>query len=281
VVAEPSLAGENVLRPVLARPPIREYLAGLWSRRHFIVAVPRNQLRATNMNTLLGNLWFLVNPALQMLVYFLIFGVLLSVDRGVENYLGYLVVGVLPFAFVSSSILAAARCLHTNLTLIRSIYFPRAVIPIATTLAGFFTFLPSVAVMVGMVLLTGSLPTWRWLLLPIVLLMVVAFTQGLVFVVARIGKAFPDLHALLPHLTRLLFYCSGVLFAPASFTNNDWVLWLFKVNPFFEMLELFRWVLLGRSAPWEIWLLASVWSTLSFIGGGIVFWRGETSYGAA
>lgn len=267
------------LRPVLARPPIPDYLAGLWSRRDFIAAVPKNQLRANNMDTLLGNLWFLVNPALQTVVYFLIFGVLLEVDRGVDNYLGYLVIGVLSFTFVTSSMLSAARCLQVNLTLIRSMYFPRAVIPIATTLASFYTFLPAIAIMVGLVLVTGNVPTWRWLLLPVVLLMMFALTQGVVFVVARLGKVVPDLHSLLPHLIRLLFYCSGVLFAPESFTDDDWVLWLFKINPFFEMLELLRWVFLGRSAGWEMWAMASGWSAIALVGGALVFWRGETSYG--
>lgn len=276
-----SVADDAGLSPVLARPPIPQYLAGLWSRRHFIATVPMNHVRSANMDTILGNLWFLVNPALQTLVYFLIFGVLLEVDRGVDDYLSYLVIGILCFTFITSSMLAAARCMQANLTLIRSMYFPRAVIPISSMLASLYTFLPSVLVMTVVVMITGGRPSWRWLFLPVVLLMMVALTQGVVFVVARLGKAVPDLHALLPHMIRLLFYCSGVLFAPQSFTSDEVVLWLFKINPFFEVLELFRWVLMGRSAPLEIWLMASGWSALALIVGAWFFWRGEISYGTS
>ena len=73
------------LSPVLARPSISEYAKGLWDRRHFIATVPMNHVRSANMDTLLGNLWFFVNPVLQTVVYFFIFGVLLEVDRGVDD----------------------------------------------------------------------------------------------------------------------------------------------------------------------------------------------------
>ena len=73
----------------------------LWSRREFIFAVPRNSLRAQNMDTLLGNFWYLLNPALQTSVYFLVFGLLFDANRGIDDYLAYLVIGVL--TFVSSA----------------------------------------------------------------------------------------------------------------------------------------------------------------------------------
>ena len=57
------------LRPVLSRPPVGAYMRDLWSRREFIFAVPRNSLRAQNMDTLLGNFWYLLNLALQTSVY--------------------------------------------------------------------------------------------------------------------------------------------------------------------------------------------------------------------
>jgi len=282
VAAETSSSDvENDLSPVLARPPMPEYIGGLWFRRHFIATVPMNHVRSTNMDTVLGNLWFLVNPALQTVVYFLIFGVLLDTDRGIDDYLTYLVIGVLSFTFITSAMLAAARCLEVNLTLIRSMYFPRAAIPISTTLASFYTFVPSLLVMVGLVLATGNLPSWRWLLFPVVLTMLVSLTLGVVFVVARLGKAVPDLQQLLSHIIRILFYCSGVLFAPESFTSDERVLWLFRINPFFELIELLRWVFLGRSASWEIWVMAGGWSVAFPVVGAWYFWRGETSYGTS
>jgi len=62
------------LRPVAAKTPFRGYLGAVWERRDFVLRVPRNTLRAQNSDTVLGNLWLLVNPALQVTVYFTVFG---------------------------------------------------------------------------------------------------------------------------------------------------------------------------------------------------------------
>jgi teichoic acid transport system permease protein len=269
------------LTPVLARPPIPQYLADVWARREFIVTVPVNQLRASNMDTLLGNFWFLVNPALQTLVYFLIFGVMLKIDRGIDNYLSFLVIGVLTFTFFTTAMTAAARCMQANLTLIRSMYFPRAAIPISSLLANLYTFLPSLLIMVVLVLLTGGGLTWRWAVLPPILALIFVMALGIVFIIARVGKAVPDLHALLPHVLRLLFYGSGVLFAPARFTSNEAVLWIFYANPLYEVLVLTRWSLLGRPMEWFIPWMAVGWASAIVMFGAWFFWRGETSYGNA
>ena len=64
---------EAALRPVLARAPLRAYLSEIWERRAFLRTVPRNNLRAAHLDTVLGNIWHFVNPALSSLVYILIF----------------------------------------------------------------------------------------------------------------------------------------------------------------------------------------------------------------
>ena len=208
------------LRPVLSRPPVGAYMRDLWSRREFIFAVPRNSLRAQNMDTLLGNFWYLLNPALQTSVYFLVFGLLFDANRGIDDYLAYLVIGVLTFSLISQATTTAARCVANNRSLIRSLHFPRAVIPITSGIGSIYVFLPGVAIMVVLSLASGNWPSLRWLMAPIVLGLTLAWIFGLVFATARIGRAWPDLHALLPHVVRLLFYLSGTLFDPAVLTDD-------------------------------------------------------------
>jgi teichoic acid transport system permease protein len=267
------------LRPVLARPSLREYIAEIWKRRDFLVAVPRNDLRAAKLDTALGNLWYFVNPALQSTVYVLIFGLLLKSDRGVDNYPAFVVIGVLTFNLLTQSAINATRVVYGNLYLIRSIYFPRAIVPLTSALTNLYMFVPALVVMAGLVLLTGELPTWRWALIPVVMAMLAIMTIGVVFGAARAGYEIPDLHSLLPHLLRLLFYGSGVLFDPAAVTSNRALLLVFNINPFFEMTSLMRWSLTGRPVDGWIWAAASGWAAVAFIFGFIYFWRAEISYG--
>ena len=132
---------ENELHPVLSRPPVIPYCRELYKRRQLILAIPRNALRAQNMHTVLGNFWYLLNPALQTVVYFFVFGFLFDANRGISNYLGYLVIGVLTFNVIGQALTSASRCIVNYQSLIRSLYFPRTAVPIASGLSNIYTFL--------------------------------------------------------------------------------------------------------------------------------------------
>ena len=276
----PSSDLQPSLRTVRSKLSTGEYLREVASRRAFIRRVPRNELASQNMDTVLGNLWFLVNPALLTLVYFFVFGVLLDARRGVDDYLIYLVSGVLVYQWLSVALSKGARAMSANVSLVRSLYFPRAILPITSSLTSLYTFLPSVGVVVVLAVGHGRLPTWRWLLLPVILVLTAAFILGLVFMVARLGHRLPDLHSLLPHLLRLGFYASGALYAPATLTDNDGVLVLFDANPVYEALSLWRWAIIGFELDHRYWLYFTAWSIVSLAAGFQFFRSAETTYGA-
>jgi teichoic acid transport system permease protein len=268
------------LRPVAGRLPLREYVRELSGRRHYITTVPRHDLRAQHMNTLLGNLWFLVDPIIQTLIYYLVFGVLLGTDRGLDNFIVYLVVGVLTLGYFSQTITKASKVMAANETLIRSIYFPRAVIPASSALTSFYTYLPSFVVMLAVALVTGERPGVRWLLLPVVLAVLFVFVTGAAFLFARLGHAFRDLANLIPHGTRLLFYASGTIFDPRAFSENPRVLLIFELNPLYQLISLIRWCVMDHPSPAWFWITAPLWAIGMFVVGFVTFWRGELGYGS-
>src|SRR5262245_1438700 len=103
-IADPA-AHLRPLNPVL---PARQYLAAMWERRDFAIALPYEEVRSTHQDTLLGNVWHLANPMLSVLVYYLVFGVMLNVSRGVDNYILFLMVGVFVFHLTSRTVLGGA-----------------------------------------------------------------------------------------------------------------------------------------------------------------------------
>lgn len=80
---------------------VREYLFRLWRNRDFVLNVPVGKLRAQTFNTTLGSLWHLINPLLNALLYYLVFGILFNANRTVSNYAVFLIVGVFTFMFTS------------------------------------------------------------------------------------------------------------------------------------------------------------------------------------
>jgi len=125
------------LRDVFSASRLDAYLARLWSRREYISFVAVSELRNRQMTTVLGNLWHLLNPALSIATYYVIFGLLLNVDRGVDNYILFITVGVLLFADIQRATMAGAGSILNNRGLLQSLSFPRAMLPVAATITEF------------------------------------------------------------------------------------------------------------------------------------------------
>ena len=262
-----------------AVPSAGAYLREVWRRREFAFVVPAQDLRAQNMDTTLGQLWHLLNPALLVGVYFFIFGVLLDTRRGVDNFLGFLIVGVVLFHLTQRVVQDAAVCIVRNLGLIRSIQFPRILLPLATVNGQTLAFLPALAVALLAVLATGERPSLRWLLLLAVLAAGYVFNLGAALVVARVGASVRDLQRLLPHLLRLLFYGSGVIFSVEAFVTSEAWRRAFAVNPVYDFITCARWCLLGTGVDPPVVIGLVVWCAVLPVVGLFVFRRGERRFG--
>ncbi len=265
----------------LTRPPsATKYLAEAWRRREFAVLVPAQDLRAQNMGTVLGQLWHLVNPILLVGVYFLIFGVVLDTSRGVENFLGFLIIGVVLFHLTQRAVQDAAVCISRNLGLIRSVQFPRILLPVAAVNGQTAAFMPALLLALISVLVTGERPTLRWLALPAVLVAQFVFNLGAALIVARIGALIADLQQLLPHFFRLVFYASGVIFSVEAFISSPGWRRAFAVNPIYDILSCARWCLLGE--PVDVWAVVGlmVWAIVLPVVGFWFFLRSEQRLGA-
>lgn len=264
--------GADALIDVGATPGVGTYLATMWRRRHFAQALAQSELRSHHMNSVLGQLWHLLNPAMMILIYFLVFGLLLDARRGVDHYVTFLVIGVVMFRFPQNSIIGATRAVVHNVDLIRTIQFPRALIPVSVALENFLAWLPGIAIMVAVAVVDGAGVSWRLVALPAVVLATMAFTTGWTFVAARAGAAIDDLSQVLPHLFRVILYGSGVLFSVTVTVDDPTIRDLFVLNPFYSLIELARWSVMGMAVgPWVV-VSGVAWSVIS-LGAGFWFFR--------
>lgn len=264
----------------LTRPPSSgAYLREAWRRREFAILVPAQDLRAQNMGTALGQLWHLVNPALLVGVYFLIFGVVIDTSRGVENFLGFLIVGVVLFHLTQRVVLDAAVCISRNLGLIRSVQFPRILLPAATLNGQTAAFVPALVLALAAVVATGERPSVRWLVLPAVLSAHFMFNLGAALLVARIGASVPDLRQLLPHVFRLLFYASGVIFSVEAFVTSPGWRRAFALNPLYDLITCARWCLVGQPAEMSVVIGLLAWCVAMPAFGFAIFRRSEQRLG--
>lgn len=255
------------------------YAREAWQRRHYVTYVATSELRSRQMNSLLGNLWHLLNPALQIGIFWLIFGILLETSRGVDNFVGFLSIGIFTYQYAQRSTTSGARSIRKNRGLITIISFPRVLLPVTATAVETLAALPAFGVMYVIAIATGESISWTWLLVIPTIFVLVFFSAGLAMIAARATNHVADVEQVLPFIFRLGFYGSGVLFNVDAYVEQPQYRALFEVNPFYCFIELNRTFILGGDLSPYVPLSAALWTIVLFVGGFLWFRAGEDGYG--
>lgn len=275
------------LRPIGAERRLKDYVRDLWDRREFAFTLPLGELRAQNQNSVLGQFWHLLNPLLLVFVYWLVFDVFLQrgeaiSDRtslfGGDNYVGFLVAGIIPYTYTSKAMQSGARMIVANRKLVQTINFPRAVLPLSALLTETIAMGPALVVMFALLVLTGEPVTFSWLLIVPAFLLQTLFNAGLAFYTSRMTFHFQDVQQLLPYLLRLVFYLSGIIFAIDQVDEPFRTILL--INPMNAFVNIYREATLtepgGGPLSWEI---ALAWTVVIAVSGFLYFRAAEAEYG--
>ncbi len=263
-----------------ARPSFFNYLAETWQRRDFAVALSTFSNEAANARNRLGKWWNILLPTIQAATYGLIFGVILGSSRP-HNFLPFLFTGVFLFSFMSGSFYSGASSITSNSGLVRSLSFPRALLPISTVITQFVNLLPQIGILLVTLLIIQQQITWGWLALIPILFLMTMFSAGLAMIAARLTAQVRDLSKLLPFVTRIFFYISGIFFSVDKVLANHPDIYAFvKWNPVYDFIEIARGALVeGYTMETDIWIACVVWAVVTFVFGSIFFWKAEEEYG--
>lgn len=270
------------LKTVGRRPTLGNYLLDLWKRRHFILADSRARVASGSQQMALGQLWLVLKPVLDAFVYLVIFGFLLKTDRGIENFLGYLVIGVFMFQYTARSLSQGGNSIMGGKSLIHAFTFPRAALPISAVVRETISMLPVLGAMAALLLLLppGADFSWRWALFPLVFLLQMIFNLGIALIAARLVSYLRDMTHIISFLSRFWLYGSAVFFSVNRFDDMPAVVAAMKINPTFIVLDITRDLLLYASTPsLNSWILLATWAALTLLFGFVFFWRGEEKYG--
>lgn len=277
------LVDASNLNALRARPSLKEYLSSLWKNRYFIASDARARSFSTGRGMFLGAAWIVLNPAIQVALYAFVFGFILKVDRGMENFIGFLIIGVILFGFISGGLGAGVRLIQGNRGLLKSFNFPKATVAIAKGLKSSVDNLPALilAVLAALASQYWITPSWTALfILPLYVLMQF-FLTGIILIVARLTAFVPDLGSLVNVITRILFFTSGVFWPIDRFIHDPAIAQVVMGNPCYQFLDVARQLVLYGTMPgWQTWGALALWSIGAFIIGIVFFWRAEHRYAA-
>ena len=278
------------LRRIDSRIPLSWYLRDTVLRQQFIRNYARAQVSASNNQSSLGMWWVVLNPALNAVVYWLIFGVVLNQGKLVSNYIAFVVIGVFTMEFLAQALSSGTNAITGNEGLVRALQFPRAVLPLTMVYREFLEQLVAIGVMITVVLLTAEWPNPKWLLLPVVILLQILFAMSLTFIAARIGNAITDFKNFVPFIARVWLMLSGAVFAlqPTFASMPQWAATIMQVNPAYVYIEISRNLLMtdyplqgtgGGDITLIMWGLALFWAIVPLPFAFVFFWAGENTYG--
>lgn len=268
--------------------PLATYARRLWDMRHYARAEAHGRLEAGHAENVLGRLWLFLEPTLFIGVYYVLFGILLKANRGVDaDFLAFLTVGKVVYGFMRRAVVGAAGSLSSDEALSAPTSMPQATYPVTAMLKSEIAFRYELVVMIAFVFLRGVTPSLSWLLtIPLgVVAFAISFGAGLILV--RLISNFADLRSALPQLMTLGMYASGVIFPIEQYAfgrdHETLILKLLALNPFYALVKLNQWVVVGYRAPEMDWIIgsAAVWALVLPVLGLWWFMRAERRYSSA
>ncbi|MCC3269909.1 ABC transporter permease [Arthrobacter gengyunqii] len=270
------------LTRVGARPTLTDYLVSLWSYRHFVLYDAKARVQSANRRDRLGSAWLLLDPLLNGLGYLIIFGLLLDSSRGIENFLGYLIIGIFLFQLSTRSIVSTSRIISSNQNVIQAFNFPRATLALAVNIREFIANIPVILMMLMLIIAMPPVEkiTWLWVLILPVIVFQVIFNLGLGLLLAPMVAKVNDLVHVISFLMRFWMFASCVMFSITRYEQWPVILRIVEGNPMYIIITMVRDCLLYAQAPrWQDWAALLAWSLGSLCVGIFFFWRGEETYG--
>jgi homopolymeric O-antigen transport system permease protein len=244
--------------------------------RYLFEQMVRRELRQKYKGSLLGVLWYVVNPLVLMGAYALMFGVLLeAVD--IDDYPLFLMVGLIVWVFFSQSLLAAATSLIDQASLVGKVRFPRETVPASVITVQLVTFLALLALVAPVaIVVRGSLDPALALLVPVVACLF-AFTLGAGLIVAVLHAYFRDVQPIVAAALLPWFFLTPIFFRVQDLPGIDGREWaevlLQWVNPMAPFVEAVRAVLYDGAAPGLDVLLYVLAAGAVALAGGVALFR--------
>jgi len=277
-----ALAAANGLPKLGSRPTLPDYVRQLWGRRFFCLGLARARFRSQNEQDRLGIAWIVLRPLINAAVYGFIFGLLLPSGNRQRNFVASLVVGVFIFQFFAACLTDGAKSITGNGGLIKSLHFPRAVLPLATVIEQLLALVPMMLVLLVVALFTGEPVRVQWLQIVPALVLMTLFCAGIAMMAARLTIHIRDITQLIPFLTRLVFYLSGIFYKPQKGTSQgqNLLATVLEWNPVHVFISLVRnAVIIDEPAGPHTWRRAIAYGIGFFVVGFLYFWRAEERYG--
>ena len=240
---------ESLVKPLVLEPggSDKRFWRDLWHYRDLLVFLAWRDIAVRYRQTLVGVAWALLQPALTMILFTVVFGRIAHLDPGGAPYPLLVLAGLIPWQLFSTALTGSGDSLVANAGLISKVYFPRVIIPMAAVAVAMVNAMVSLALLAVLMPWYALWPSWRLLALTPLLLLTGLLGLGAGLVTASAGVRYRDVRFVLPFLVQVGFFAAPVGYS-TTVVPETWRL-VFALNPMVGVIEGFRWSILGQASP--------------------------------
>lgn len=241
----------------------------LYDYREMIFSLVRRDLQGRYKGSVLGFFWTFLNPLLQLGVYTLVFSVIMRND--IEEYYLFLFVALVPWIFFSTSVASGASVIWSQQDMVKKIYFPRQVLPIAFVTGQFVNMILSFLVVFVVLLISGrGLNLYAIMYMPIIMIVEYILAMGMAFLTSSITVYLRDLEYLLGIITMAWQFLTPIMYSVDMVPEK--LMPIFNLNPMTPIIVAYREMLYYKRIPQVGTLLhATLLGVLLLIIGCITF----------
>lgn len=258
-------------------------LSELWHYRDLVLLFVRRDFVAIYKQTILGPLWYLIQPLLTTLTFTFVFGRIASLPTdGLPEFLFYMS-GTVVWTYFAACLTKTSETFVQNAHLFGKVYFPRMAVPVSILISNLITFLIQFALFLVFVVYfvargTPIQTNWLWIFLsPLLILMMAGLGLGFGVIISSLTTKYRDLRFLITFGVQLLMYATPVIYPVSSIPER--FQWIILANPMTPIMEAFRYAFLGAGAVDPGHLLYSFcFMLLVVLLGSVIFNRVEQTF---
>lgn len=224
---------------------MKTYIQEIIKRKDLLFYLVKSGLKAEHRNSYLGYFWWLLDPLLNVVVYY--FLVVIILDRGGEDFAVFLVIGLVVWRWISSSINASAKSILRYSSIINQVYLPKSIFPLSFSITQFINFLFGLVVIAIFLIANGVTPGIELVYLPVLLVLTFVFLLAIGLVLGYFTVFIRDIDNLLTHVIRLFFYASPIIWEGGRLPPEYG--FIVAINPIAIHVDAYRDIFMYHETP--------------------------------
>ena len=211
----------------------------------FLKTNVKKDIRGKYKGSFLGVLWSFINPLLSVIVYAIVFQYIMRFN--IEHYLIYLISGIIPWTFFTTSLNGGINSILYNGNIIKKVYFPRSILPISSVTSALINFLISCIIILLFTIFSGVGISVNLVFLPIVVIIQYILCLGIVFILSAVEIYFKDIEHIINFFISMMFYVTPILYTPDAVPEN--MRFILKYNPMSYIIESYHDIFYYKQSP--------------------------------